>query len=519
MGTGGYLPVSLAELTFRVGCRGEVDDGDRLYWGLYHVLQFGCTAVRHNTSQPEDPDIPLLRFIFAMFQVSGDDTEVEDKHILMRDQVGRMLLLMLEHAKFRLAADSPPFADEKGSDEKESPTALSAEDTMVDSALASLLGLVPPELSRPAVREKSNGKASAKVALKHLVDFVLQDTGTSLNFDQFCRWNKASPADGPRLRLGPLMTDLRMVAAVLFGIPPTLASMEVALIAEIQRRHKYRYTQTDVSRRGPRGTVWYIINNEWFKDWAILVKKVSGKNEDALDGRDDSKSDYVRGLGRISNKGLLADNGSLALRGDIRWKHDYEILPPLAWSALQAWYDGGPPIHRTVVPYIPSTGPTSPHSSQPRIRTENEIELYPYFVTVFLCDATSRGEARPFQQYVPLSRVSPVGIMLVQLCKGLDTDPDLARLWVMGRNPDGPKDELGEDWILNLSTNIVEQRKRRNCSTDHGGITLLLELKDKKTGLWPRGLDGKEWAFREKPTIELDASGTGDGVVGLYNMG
>jgi hypothetical protein len=89
----------------------------------------------------------------------------------------------------------------------------------------------------------------------------------------------------------------------------------------------------------------------------------------------------------------------------------------------------------------------------------------------------------------------------------------------MGRYPDGPKDELGEDWILNLSTNIVEQRKRRNCSADHGVITLLLELKDKKTGLWPRGLDGKEWAFREKPVIEPDALDTGDGVVGLYNMG
>jgi hypothetical protein len=426
---------------------------------------------------------------------------------------------MLEHAKFRLAADSPPFADEKGADDEASPTALSTEDTMVDLALASLLGLLPPKLNRSAVQQKSNGKASAKVALKHLVEYVLQDTGTSLNFDQFCRWNKAAPADGPSLRLGPLMTDLRMVAAVLFGIPPTLASMEVALIAEIQRRHKYRYTQTDVSRRGPRGTVWYIINNEWFKGWAIHVKKVSGTNEDAQDGRDDIKSDFVRGLGRISNKGLLSDNGSLALRGDIRWKHDYEILPPLAWSALQAWYDGGPPIHRAVVPYIPSTGSTSPHSSQPRIRTENEIELYPYFVTVFLCDATSRGEARPFQQYVPLSRVSPVGIMLVQLCKGLDTDPDLARIWVMGRYPDGPKDELGEDWILNLSTNIVEQRKRRNCSADHGVITLLLELKDKESGLWPRGLDGKEWAFREKPVIEPDALDTGDGVVGLYNMG
>jgi len=529
MGTGGYLPNRLAQLVFRGGNRDDVelDSSGRQYWGLYHVMQFGCAAVRHNTVLPGDPDTPLLRFIFGMFQVASTNSEHHDgKRALTRDQVAQMLLRLLEHAKFRIGADSSAEVNEMRNAEEESPTgspAVSLEETLVDIAPALLLGIFPPNLSRSEIQEKcsnNNGKSSVKVvALKQLVDYAFQNAErATMDFDEFCKWNKAAPSDGPKYRLGPLMTDLRMVAAVLFGIPPTLASMEVALIAEIQRRHKYRYPQTDVSRRGPRGTVWYIINDDWFKAWAILVKKVAGSDEDAVDGRDDSKSDSVRGLGRISNKGLLSDNGSLALRADIRWRHDYEILPPLAWSALQAWYDGGPPIHRTVVPYLPS-GSASPHSTQQRIRTENEIELYPYFVTVFMCDVISRGEARPFQQYVPLSRVSPIGFMLVQLCKGLDVDPDLARLWVMGRSASGLGDEASADWILNLDSTIVDQRKRRNCGTDSSGITLLLEIKDTETGLWPRGLDGKEWSFHEKPAAVQDTSDPGDGVVGLYNMG
>lgn len=199
----------------------------------------------------------------------------------------------------------------------------------------------------------------------------------------------------------------------------------------------------------------------------------------------------------------------------------------MAWSALQAWYDGGPPIHRTVVPYIPSTGTPSPHSRVPRIRTAYEIELYPYFVTVFLCDTLSRGEARPFQQYVPVSRVSPVRMLLLQLCKGLEIDPKYGRLWIMENNPN-QVDTTGRnssDWLLNMDENIVEQLNRRGAPTgigDNGqSIVLLLELKNAETEEWPRGLNGKIWAF---PVEGRDGdlrpdSGVGDGIVGLYNMG
>lgn len=199
----------------------------------------------------------------------------------------------------------------------------------------------------------------------------------------------------------------------------------------------------------------------------------------------------------------------------------------MAWSALQAWYDGGPPISRTVVPYIPTTGAPSPHSRVPRVRMAHEVELYPYFVTVFLCDTLSRGEARPFQQYVPVSRVCPVRMLLLQLCKGLDIDPKYGRLWMMGNNPATAVDTSeteSSDWLLNLDDNIVEQLNIRGSAAnlDNGNsIVLLLELKDSETNQWPRGADGKHWIRPEGGSdgVVRQQSGVGDGIVGLYNMG
>ena len=524
-GHGGFLPKSLAELVFQTGCPPRHgDESTSGAWALYDVLQFGVDAVRQSKRQRGDSmvEIPLLRFAFRVF---GGATR-ENATVLSRSQVGSMILLLLEHATFRLQADSP-----RALDEEEGPTMRpfvlhesSLEESIVDVSAASLLGLLPSKLDSKQVFLEGTSK---KVTLKTLVTFCLDVAKVKedgLGFDEFCRWHyHAGSTDLPlaQRRVGPFLTDLRLIAAIMFGIPPSRASMELSLMEEVQRRHKYRYPQTEVSRRGPRGTVWYILDDRWFRTWMSYLKKVGGTEMDAVDGRDTIGGD-ARGLGKINNTLLLADNGSLALRADIRWRADYEIIPPLAWSALQAWYDGGPPISRSVVRYIPSSGVQSPHSKSPRVRTENEVELYPFFVSVFLCDAASRGEARPFQQSTPVSRVSPIRVLLIQLCKGLGTDPKYGRLWTMESNPDAAVNS-GDDWLLNLDENIVEQRSRRGTTNDlPTSMTLLLELKDLETGMWPRGLDGKTWTFKDKFKYfpgPGDGSEIGDGIVGLYNMG
>lgn len=587
MGQGGYLPGRLARLVFSAVLKGGStavmidtitnEDGSsseannsakaqKTYWGLYHVLKFGCEAVRLTKEakiqkgrskkiKPQDRDMPLLKQVFAMFAqaastssttTSSDKPKKQPKDpldgrlVLDRQQIGAMLLLLLEHAQFRLQQDSPPQRI-MGEDETtvfEDEPLDASEDTYLNSSACALLGLLPPTDPLPSPTEQ--------VSLKVLVDYVLEQAKSNMNdgegtisLEEFCRWHYSSgggnAANDDKFasttqvrRLGPLLLELRLIAAVLFGIPPALASMEVTLIAELQRRHKYRYPPTEVSRRGPKGTVWYIVDHAWFQNWASLVKRVSHTVDDAGDGRSDATSTASRSLPKINNTNLLAENGSLALRADIRWGQDYEILPPLAWSALQAWYDGGPPIHRTVVPYIPSNL-TSPHSrKQPKIRTEMEMELYPFFVTVFMCDATSRGDARPFQQYVPVSRVSPVRVVLLQLAKGLNVDPDMCRLWVMGSDQ-GITDETADaDWLLDLDKNIVEQRNHRKQTHpgsasnvgENGGITLLLELRDADSDMWPRGMDGRQCSHLDVHGQQgQDKPEMGDGVVGLYNMG
>ncbi|KAL3919216.1 MAG: hypothetical protein SGILL_003864 [Bacillariaceae sp.] len=96
-------------------------------------------------------------------------------------------------------------------------------------------------------------------------------------------------------------------------------------------------------------------------------------------------------------------------------------------------------------------------------------------------------------------------------------DPDMGRLWVVDNTPD-PEENGKNDWILNLDLNIVDQRKNR-VDVDGSGnasISLLLELKDGETGLWPRGVDGTDWTFKKDEFTGMDV---GDGIVGLYNMG
>ena len=666
MGHGGCLPPALADLVFRTGvsCSGDAahssslssssstaitsaaatgyfgnadddddddydydedenDESKRPHWTLYHVLRFGCLAVRGRAVTPNDPDVSLLRFLFELCQMAPKRdrqerqhkkshprdssssstnkkkdgkpyTAMEKKNLLTRVQVVHMILLLTEFADFRRDADasiSPELVD-PGDPPKDPPSLIKEFEngsyetsTLVDMDMASFLGLLPPKVKKERLVTKTvDDKEYTYVPLRDLVDYVLKDdnntsTKACLTFDEFCQWQKttitntATPNATPRVvRLTQLMTELRLVAAVIFGVPPTDATMELRLIGEIESRHKERYTQTDVSRRGPRGTIWYLIDSSWLQKWAALVRKASKRENSSasklpaasLTGGGsagvagsplrDSIRDAMREIGPINNAGLLADDGSLSLRPDVRWKHDYEILPPLAWSALQGWYDGGPPIYRTVVRYITTNTP-SPHSQYatngPRLPTENELELYPFFVTVYMCDASSAGEARPFQQNYQVSRVSPVMVMLIQLCKELDVEPSMARLWVMENGPDKPSSlssssltsttssplkssssvtsptsgSLVEDWILNLDQNIIEQRKRRGSpASDVGGrgLTILLELKDAESGLWPRGVDGREWSFREKLHPNRRArveSDLGDGIVGLYNMG
>jgi hypothetical protein len=532
LGHGGYLPKAIAHRVFVAVSHMNLHSGEEHseeekktpFWELSHVLHFGGLCLR--SSGDED----LIQLIIGMITHSPKKV-----NSLTKSQVAELIIMLCHHMDFRSEADRW-----YGNDDSEHPKDYDTDDLFEYVGLrpAEALGLVPDSWKSEQNGDTRNATISTLVLVDHLMKEV-ECVDEILTWNQLFKWHKSSPSH--ENRLNPFIQELRLIATVLFGVPPKMASMEAVLIKEITKRHKSRYPTTDVCRRGPRGTVWYIIDYHWFHRWQRVVEKISGSEDDGNDLRDDKNQvTCPRRLRQISNKQLLRDNGSLALRVDIKWRTEYEILAPLAWSALQAWYDGGPPIHRSVVPYIPSPHTGFRHHvtvNRSVIRTENEIELYPFFVTMFLCDAPSRGEARPFQQGVPVSRVNPVRVLLIQLCKGLDIDPNMGRLWIMETSPyaEESSEEVSEsadttsnmdsEWMLDLEKNISEQRKGRVRGGDQGSnssdINLLLELKDDESGLWPRGIDGKQWSFQKSnhDSNSNDAIESGDGIVGLYNMG
>ena len=484
LGHGGYLPIELARLTFR-GCAGRTEEARKAqsgnlwdeevtgedeekinraisssaaheegcYWTIFDALSFGCDAVRWDAIKDTDVndafsetvceklavDLPLLRLAFKTFQqLPKRENEIEEytdleEARLTRSQIGKMLLLLLEHESFRLTRDSPPsdarntktksWSEVTGNRNEECVEAVDDDEnddgleniltTLVDASFASILGLLPSKLDTSQFITKSETSPSHSVPLSVLVDYAISESTaedspqTSLDYNGFVRWHlrlSSSETDGAmqvsETRLGPYLLDLRLIASVLFGVRPVSPSLERALIGEIKRRHRYRYPRKKEGSsqpRGPSGTLWHVINAEWWRLWEHFSEgKVSDYN---------SVRSYS--MGKIDNNMLLSDEGILSLRQGLRWHSDFELVEPLVWSALQAWHDGGPPIVRSVVPF---------HSNKPAEKTEMsyspsktgvknaqeefDVELYPLFATVFLSDKVSRGEPRPFQQFV-----------------------------------------------------------------------------------------------------------------------
>jgi len=616
LGHGGYLPAELARWTFK-GCAGRTEEvrkaqsgnlwvergndhveelngatsfftarEEGCYWTIFDALSFGCDAVRWDatkiTNVDDDnfseavseklaADVPLLRLAFKSFQLlprqetdAGESNKFDDT-TLTSSQIGKMLLLLLEHESFRLARDSPPsdatqtqqktWSTKSGNREgaelvddnahlldlrKNNDESDNILTTLVDASFASILGLLPSKLDLSEFVTENETSPQHSVPLSILVDYVISESSDSLEQDSanafldyngFVRWHlriSSSETDGAmqvsETRLGPYLMDLRLIASVLFGVRPASPSLERALVGEIKRRHRYRYPRKkdgSSQPRGPSGTLWHVINAEWWRTWEHFTE---GKVWD-----DNAARNYS--MGKIDNNMLLSDEGILSLKQGLRWHRDFELVEPLVWSALQAWHDGGPPIVRSVVPFHSnkridmSYSPSK--SGANNVEEEYDVELYPLFATVFLCDKVSRGEPRPFQQFVPLSRYLPLADLVDTLSVGLGRDPTKpfhSRLWLMdssgaSTSSRSEKDSLG--WMLDLDLTIGDERNMRDAQLAKGeNINLVLELKNDSDGTWPRSA--------KTNNIPVDASESesasgelplGDGIVGLYNMG
>ena len=541
LGHGGFITEKLARLLFRAGCfRAEersrlqssqtnvetlahlgidfygqrskdpskVDVQDKNFWDVHDAVLFGCASVRGDLVADDGED-PIFEILFLMFSLlpSNDNsvpTTIEttfeigggsSDRFMTKGQVGSMIMLLMEQFSFRVQADSPMVKlEEDGS----VPTIIYGNKGQVDASAASLLGLMP----------ESHGNEDAenrqKVPLDLLVNQVFQEIGKDgkddsvcLVYEDFVQWARASfdpstSMDVLDRKINPFILDLRLIGSIVFGIKPSSPALERILIDEVQQRFKYMYPPSETARRGPSGTRWFIIQKNWWNEWEGY-----------------SKTTLALALPQIGNDLMLVENGSLMMRPGLRFKHDFELIPPLAWSALQAWHDGGPPISRSVVPFHRSDTPANAVQSF-------EVELYPIHVTVLLSDEASGGEARPFQQYFPVSRHLPLDSLLETLCKSLVVDSYRGRLWIAGSR------FRGNDVILALKNSFVQELKAQNIISTEDDISrrkleIVLELMD----------DDNRWPTEQREVIANDKSlqfdpnddSLGDGIIGLHNMG
>jgi len=160
-----------------------------------------------------------------------------------------------------------------------------------------------------------------------------------------------------------------------------------------------------------------------------------------------------------------------------------------------------------------STG--TPQRKNRKNQHNYEIDLYPLFVTVLLIDSASGSEARPFQQYFPVSRYLPLSCLIKNLCKSLEVRSNDGRLWIAGSRP--PKSEEENDLLLKLDKNLMEQLKKNDLmKIDAEHLELILELRS-ENGEWPT----ESRTLREKIDDRKNTSESlmGDGIVGLHNMG
>ena len=357
LGHGGFIPPKAARLLFQAGClkseenmrrqssrtnlntlmnigdqgtnmQNKVDVLEKNYWEFHDVLAFGCNAVRGELVA-EDSDKPILECMFLMFTLlpsirseTPSKTDVPqtiettqqpynvDSRFMTRGAVGQMLLMLLEHFSFRLQADSAEGSDE----DNHISNIIDVEKSQVDASAASLLGLLPSSIGDESTDDRQ------MVPLELLVDQVYEEAGKNkedpmecLRFGDFVEWSQKNSdpnksMDKAEQKINPLLTDLRLIGSIVFGIKPVSPILERLLVDEVQHRFKYRYPSTALSKRGPAGTIWYIIEITWWKEWLRY-------SEDSL---------YFS-LPKITNNQLLVDNGNIALRAGLRFRSDFEV--------------------------------------------------------------------------------------------------------------------------------------------------------------------------------------------------
>jgi len=370
-------------------------------WTLYDSIHFSCSAVRTNCTStspshiPQLPsyitticheDLPLLHFVFRVFsQHISDDVDgslwaeewwiqEEEEQIslaskdipyLSKRQIGKMILLLLEHYHFRNHTDHLSETANANGDKNDG---MDNEFWIIQNSQLCVFqrDIIMMDFF-PVEAEKQRGASQHLIPLKDVVRIILKDfcqSSSRMNFSQFVEWQIAEREAGQKFcfRLGLYLQELRLVAGVVFGVRPSNPRVERELILELFRRHQLRHPASPANPRGPPGTLWNLICSNWMDQWNTYTSKatqprqnfseqdlnqfvapdipdsednkVAGVNEGSSDTRNyalRSSSKLEETLlppSAIDNNSLLLA-GNLVLRSSLRHVRDFLLIPPL----------------------------------------------------------------------------------------------------------------------------------------------------------------------------------------------
>eukprot|EP01034_Spumella_vulgaris_P035020 gene35020-43181_t len=283
----------------------------------------------------------------------------------------------------------------------------------------------------------------------------------------------------------PGLRDLSLAASCLFGVQPGSVLLEKEYVTELMLRYMARAGTSSQHIHGAVGTEWCIVNKLWYDSWRVFVGHSHSDNASS------SRSFSAKGSGKIFPNGssspavlsaanistlrpsplrrpppkpIAIDNWSILRKSGARGQllqgvsegHDFCVVAPTVYSALYAWYGGGPKIVRKV---IANRGVT-------------QIEFFPLSLKIVTCDANGRTNSLNVQESL-FSKAMTVAEMISELCASKpQVTADQVRLWNYAR------DSWREQSVLSPELTLLE------CNIQDGQ-SILMEI-SLPNGTWPR---------------------------------
>jgi ubiquitin C-terminal hydrolase len=283
----------------------------------------------------------------------------------------------------------------------------------------------------------------------------------------------------------PILKQLSIVACCVFGMRPQNPTNEKEYVMELLVRRYNSSPHSNAHRHGAPGSEWCVLSKQWYDSWQFYVGQSRSRGHLRCNSNGDmmmhvpeyasrrnaggfkdmpmqtppsssaEKGISVPSPSSIDNWSILQRSTSRQLLNGALIGQHLEIVPPEVYTALHAWYGGGPRILRKV---ISAEGGGS------------ELELFPIILKICTCDRN--GMSKVAERELLFSRSATVLGVTQELCYHRGIPAAKARLWNYVAS------NLHEQYIISPELTL---RKAALQS----GQTVMLEVA-LEDGTWPR---------------------------------